>query len=55
MKTMLDEAIQKGHSTLRGHKIIWTGKEWLYDDTRKKIEDEEIRPCKKCGKIFEDS
>ncbi|MDL2212118.1 hypothetical protein LJB88_04505 [Erysipelotrichaceae bacterium OttesenSCG-928-M19] len=32
----------------RGHTIYYDGKQWLYVDTDKPID--EIRPCKRCGK-----
>lgn len=37
---------QKSHS--RGWPIEWTGKEWVYSDTLKPIDDE--RPCRRCGR-----
>ena len=32
----------------RGHKIIFISSEWVYEDTRNKIDP--MRPCKRCGK-----
>jgi len=52
---MNEKAIERGHSTLRGHRINWTGKEWVYADTGNAIHKESIRHCKKCGKVFEGS
>ncbi len=43
-------------SHFRGHSIIWKNGEWLYEDTEEKSGfDGVIRPCLKCGKIFNGS
>ena len=43
-------------SHFRGHPTIHVDGKWIYEDTRSRSGfDFEIRPCKKCGKIFEGS
>jgi len=40
-------------SYFRGHPIVFVNGEWLYGDTMTKAGFEgEVRPCKKCGKLF---
>jgi len=41
----------------RGHKVVWKNKKWLFEDTMEPVHGYggEIRPCKKCGKLFEGS
>ena len=43
-------------SYFRGHKVIWNGKQWLYEDNNKPKPTfhygGKIRPCVKCGKVF---
>jgi hypothetical protein len=36
------------HSYNRGHKILFINNQWIYEDTKKPIDNN--RPCKKCGK-----
>ena len=31
----------------RGHKVVWDGSQWLYDDTKEPSNYE--RPCPRCG------
>ena len=43
-------------SYFRGHEVISEGEYWVYLDTGEKAGfGHKIRPCKKCGKIFEGS
>ena len=43
-------------SYFRGHRTIWINKAWVYEDTGERAGFGYIvRPCKKCGKIFEGS
>lgn len=41
-------------SYFRGHAIIWKNNKWAYEDDGSDIPANggEIRPCKKCGKLF---
>ena len=41
-------------SYFRGHPIIWINNKWVYEDNKKSLPATggEIRPCKRCGKIF---
>jgi len=40
-------------SYFRGHPIIWVDSKWLYGDTKTRAGfGYEIRPCKRCGKLF---
>lgn len=40
----------------RGYPIIFKDNAWVYEDTGKRSGfDYEVRPCKKCGKVFEGS
>ena len=40
----------------RGHPIIFIDGKWLYEDTLRQAGfGYEVRPCKKCGKVFEGS
>lgn len=40
---------------MRGHPIYWKNNKWHYQDNDNYIDDEPMRPCVKCGKIFEGS
>lgn len=44
-------------SWLRGHPIIWIDDKWVYEDDKSDIPANggEIRPCVKCGKLFDGS
>ena len=43
-------------SYFRGHHIIYVNNTWLYADTKTRAGfGHEVRPCKKCGKVFEGS
>ena len=43
-------------SYFRGHSIVWDNEKWVYEDTGEPAGfDGVIRPCKKCGLIFEGS
>jgi hypothetical protein len=43
-------------SYFRGHSIIWVNDEWVYEDTGEKPGfGHDVRPCKKCGRLFEES
>jgi len=50
----LDEDLKLGRSELRGHKLIWAGTKWVYEDDGSDIPANggEVRPCIKCGKLF---
>lgn len=51
MTTMAEEAKARGHSSFRGHPIIWVDEMWVYEDNKKPIPGwgGEVRPCLKCG------
>ena len=43
-------------SHFRGHPTIWINNAWVYEDTGERAGfDFVVRPCKKCGCIFEGS
>lgn len=43
-------------SYFRGHPIVWDGAQWVYEDTRTPAGfGKEVRPCRKCGLVFEGS
>ena len=43
-------------SYFRGHPIVWVDEKWVYKDTSKEAGfNGEVRPCKKCGALFEGS
>lgn len=43
-------------SNFRGHPTIYLGDEkWIYEDTGEPAGFRNVRPCKKCGKVFEGS
>lgn len=35
----------------RGHTIIWYDECWIYEDTKKRIDNGKPRPCKNCGRM----
>jgi len=42
-------------SSMGGHKIERSGEDWIYSDTKEKVDPEgETRPCKKCGEEFKE-
>ncbi len=43
-------------SYFRGHPTVWLDNKWVYEDTGNQAGfGFEVRPCKKCGKIFDGS
>lgn len=43
-------------SFFRGHPTVFIDGKWLYEDTMTQAGfNGEVRPCKKCGKVFEGS
>jgi len=43
-------------SYFRGHPIVWEDGQWVYEDTGEKSGfDGIVRPCAKCGRVFEGS
>ena len=50
----LEEDRMSGRSEFRGHPLIWIDDKWVYEDDGSDIPANggDIRPCKKCGKLF---
>ncbi|MCK5218685.1 hypothetical protein KAR10_04135 [bacterium] len=55
---MAEKAKAKGRSHSRGHPIVWMNEQWVYEDNKEPIPGyggKDVRPCVKCGKVFEGS
>lgn len=53
---LLDNIDIKVGGYFRGYKTIFINNEWFYEDTMEKSGfSGVVRPCKKCGKVFEGS
>lgn len=53
VKTMAEEALERGTSTWRGHPTIWTDGMWVFQDTGEPIPGYggRVRPCVVCGQV----